>query len=389
MKILQIHNHYRFGGGENFMFEEISRILRQKGHNVCIFERNSKYVQGLWGKICAFTEGIYSYPAKKNLSAIIMSEHPDIVHIHNVYPLISPSVLVACRQLKIPVVTTLQNYRLICPTGTFFYGCEICERCQDGKEYWCILKNCRSNIFESIAYAFRNVIARKLRLFLDNVTLYVPCSRFTKNKLVDSGLPEERVVVIPNIFSSTESVVKDSCGKYIVYSGRISPEKGIETLMVCARKTGLPLRLAGDYSQMPDIVKNKPQNAQFLGHLNHDQLSEFYQNARFSVVPSIWFEPFGIVIVEAMFHGLPVIASRIGGIPEIVEDGVTGFLFEPGNTIELEEKMKLLWNNPDLCRQMGKAGREKAIREYSEDIYYERLMSVYQKAIEINKEKRK
>ena len=125
---------------------------------------------------------------------------------------------------------------------------------------------------------------------------------------------------------------------------------------------------------------------EFAGFLDTQKMAAFYRNARFLVLPSKWFEVCPMVIIEAMSNGLPVIASRIGGIPEIVEDGVTGVLFEPGNSEDLAEKMKLLWENPELCRQMGTAGRKKAIREYGEDVYYRRLMDVYQRAIEMNHE---
>jgi glycosyltransferase involved in cell wall biosynthesis len=381
MKLIQVHNNYRFGNGENIMFEGISRILRQKGHKVFIFKRKSDNIKGQWEKICAFREGIYSNSSKKELSCILAKEHPDVVHVHNVYPLISPSVPVACRDFSIPVVMSCHNYRLICPTGLFFDGSDVCERCKDGREYWCVLKNCRGNVLESMAYASRNAIARKLRLFLDNVTLYVPPSEFVKRKLIDAGFPGERIVVIPNMVTLPDSVVDASAGKYVAYAGNIRPEKGINTLLAAARKTRLQIRLAGDYSPMPEVVKVAQANEKFVGHLNRGQLSNFYRNARFLVVPSVCFEAFGLVVVEAMSHGLPVIASRIGGMPEIVEDGVTGFLFEPGNSEDLANKMNLLWENPDLCRQMGIQGHEKVISEYSNEVYYRRLMAVYEKAI--------
>jgi glycosyltransferase involved in cell wall biosynthesis len=358
-------------------------MLARKGHKVLTFQRNSHDIKGLWGKMCAFTEGIYSRSARKELSAILASENPDIVHVHNLYPLISPSVLVACREFGVPVVMRCPNYRLICPVGVFFDGARICERCSHSREYWCVLKNCRGNVFESVAYALRNVVARKRRFFQDNVTLYLPPSEFVRTRLVDAGFPRERIIVVPNMVSLPDFGVGVSSGEYVAYVGRISPEKGIETLLAAAEQAGLPLRLAGDYFAMPEAVEAAPLNAQFIGQLNQDQLVGFHQNARFCVVPSICFDVSPHVVAEAMSYGLAVIASRIGGLPEIVEDGVTGFLFEPGNAQELAEKMKLLWENPELCRKMGKAGREKAIREYSEDVYYDRLIAVYRKAIQL------
>jgi glycosyltransferase involved in cell wall biosynthesis len=179
-----------------------------------------------------------------------------------------------------------------------------------------------------------------------------------------------------------ETVKENSSGKYIAYAGRISPEKGIDTLLTAAGRTGLPVRIAGSTSGNLEFDEMTPPNVSFVGFLDRDRLAGFYQKARFSVVPSICFETFGLVAAEAMSYGLPVIASRIGALPEIVEDGVTGFLFTPGNSEELAGKMKLLWENPDLCRQMGKAAQEKVTREYGQDLYYRRLLETYRRAIE-------
>lgn len=359
-------------------------MLARKGHKVLTFQRNSHDIKGLWGKMCAFTEGIYSRSARKELSAILTSECPDVVHVHNLYPLISPSVLVACREHGVPVVLRCPNYRLICPTTIFFDGARICERCWGGREYWCILKNCRGNVFESVGYALRNVVARKRRFFQDNVTLYLPPSEFVRHKLIEAGFSKDRIIVVPNMVSLPDFEVEVSSGEYVAYVGRVSLEKGIETILAAAQQAGLTLHLAGDYSEMPEAMEGAPLNAQFMGQLNKDQLFGFYQNARFCVVPSICFDVSPHVAAEAMLNGLPIIASRIGGLPWIVDDGVTGLLVEPGNVKELAEKMKLLWENPDLCRQLGIAGRQKAVREYSEDVYYKRLMAVYEKAIKLN-----
>lgn len=386
MKVLQVHNHHQSRGGEEIMFEAISRILTEKGHDVFVLERNNRDVQGLWGKMRAFRAGNYSSSTKKAISSILESEHPDIVHVHNVYTLISPSVLVACRHFDVPVVIRCADFRFIsCPIGNHLRNGSICERCIGGREFWCVLRNCKGNICESVAYTLRTLVARKWRLFKDNVTLYVPPSEFVKQRLIDAEFPQERIIVIPNMVSIPDEAEENSCGKYVAYVGRISPEKGIDTLLTAAGQTGLPVRIAGDNSQMPEFVKMTPPNAQFVGLLDRDQLAGFYRNAQFSVVTSICFETFGLVAAEAMSHGLPVIASNIGALPEIVEDGVTGFLFNPGNTEELAGKMRLLWENPDLCRKMGKAARDKVIREYGEDLYYKRLVETYHRAIELKK----
>lgn len=370
------------------MYESIVRILRDKAHSVCLYERTSKNIRYLKDKIQAIAKGIYSISTKKELLDVLALEHPEVVHAHNLYPFISPSVLVACKESNVPVVMRCPNYRLVCPIGNHMRNDIVCELCSNGKEYWCVLKNCRGNIFESAGYAFRSAVARKLRLYQKNVTLYVPPSEFVKRKLVNAGFSRDRIIVLPNMVPTPNSDVNPYNGKYVAYVGRISPEKGVETLLEVAELLpNLSFKFAGDGSRMCLILKNLPKNAKFVGQLKDPELALFYEKARFLVMPSVWFEAFGLVVAEAMSYGLPVIASRIGALPELIEDGVTGFLFEPGNSKDLARKLRFLWENSELCQQMGKAAREKALRDYSEDVYYKKLMAVYKNAIEINEKK--
>jgi glycosyltransferase involved in cell wall biosynthesis len=187
------------------------------------------------------------------------------------------------------------------------------------------------------------------------------------------------------VSSVPESGINATSGSYVAYVGRFSIEKGINTLLDSARQTELPIRFAGDYSAMHGLVRSAPKNAKFLGRMDRYQLAEFYQKARFLVAPSICYETFGLTVAEAMMNGLPVIASRIGALPELVEDGRTGFLVEPGNSWELANKMKELWDNEEMCRQMGRAGRRKALLYYSQEGYYSRLMDTYEKAGQIKR----
>lgn len=331
----------------------------------------------------AFAKGVYSWQAKRETADIIENYRPDVVHANNLYPLFSPSVLVACRERGIPVVMTLHNYGLTCPAWYHLAKGRVCERCLGGREYWCVLQNCKGNVFESVGYALRNAVARSLGLFQDNVTLFVALTHFAKHRMVNAGFEESQVAVMPFFVALPDSAADPARGEYIAYAGRLSPEKGIDTLLTAARNTGLPVRIAGDGPAGPRMVRQAPSNVEFVGTLDRTAIGTFYRNARFTVVPSTWFECFPLAIAEPMSHGVPVIASRIGGLPEIVEDGVTGLLFEPGNAEDLAVKMRMLWENPQLCLQMGVAGRQKAMREYSPDIYYERLLAVYTRATEI------
>ncbi len=175
-------------------------------------------------------------------------------------------------------------------------------------------------------------------------------------------------------------------GDYIGYVGRVSPEKGVDTLLKAAEKhPEITFKAAGEYDQAGDLVTNAPDKFLFLGHLARDTIDYFIARSRIIVLCSIWYEGFPMILVEVMLQGRPIIASRLGGIPEVVDDGVTGLLFKAGNADDLAAKIQYLWERPNMCRQMGEAGRKKALREYSPETYYKRLMGVYQKAQEICK----
>lgn len=387
MKILQLYNKRdTVWGGEDYVVENTIQILEQKNEQVISWIlSNSDLMSRFDGKLRAFTYGIYSPPMQHAMAEVIKREQPDIVHVHNLYPFFSPSVLIACRRARVPVVLHYHSHFLTCPTSWHFRDGEICERCTGGREYWCILKNCRGNIVESIGYALRSAVARKFRLFADNVTLFITTADFTKQRLVEAGFSKDRVVVVPCAITLATSTTNPSIGKHVVYAGRLSSEKGVETLIAAARLLPqLQFLIAGDGPIRKELEGIAPENVTFVGWLNKTQLSDFYSKARLAVVPSRWLEPFGLVVTDAMSNGLPVVAARIGGPAEIVEEGVTGFFFQPGNSMDLAEKINNLWTIPDLCQQIGQAGREKVIQVYTEDIYFKRLLAVYNKAIEIS-----
>jgi glycosyltransferase involved in cell wall biosynthesis len=386
MNVVQVINYHRYGGGLDNMANATIALLKTHGVNVFLLSRDSgKLSRGLRSKLYTFICSIYSPSGLTEINKILQANSIDIVHIHEVYPLISAWILRACRDANVPVVFTCHDYRLTCPIYTHWHKDEICRKCIRGHNYWCVFNNCRGKIFESIAYWLHGVVAQRFRLFQENVTLFVAVSEFMKNWLAEAEFPNERIVVVPNMVEDQDSFSDTSHGEYIAYAGRICSEKGFDLLLSASRELRIPLHIAGDYSKMNDVVKTSPEHVKFLGMLDKKQLNKFYQNARFLVVPSRFHEPFGLVAAEAMMYGLPVIASMAGGLAEVVEDGVTGLLFKPGNAEDLSKKIKLLWENPNLCKQFGIAGREKAIREYSPEKHYNRLMAVYERAIEINK----
>jgi len=385
MKVIQVNNFHRILGGSDVVATATAELLRRRGHEVLWLPRDSRDLGiGLLGKVRAFLCGIYSISACREMEKMLRDNPPDVVHVHELFPFISPWILDVCQRRDVAVVMSCHNYRLTCPTAHHFFRDAPCELCAGGREYWCLLKNCRGNVFESAAYALRSMTARKLGLFTKNVTLFLALSESIKHNLVGAGCRKERIYVLPNFVSIPNSAINASRGTYFAFVGRVSPEKGIDTLLAAAEHTKLPVRFAGDYSLMADTVETAPANTIFMGFVKRGDLDFFYRGARCLILPSTCFEVNPLVVCEAMSYGLPVIASRIGGIPELVEDGKTGLLFEPGNPKELSSKMKLLWESPDLCKQMGQAGREKVVREYKEDVYYKGLIAIYRKALQIH-----
>lgn len=378
MKILQIHNHYRFRGGEDVMFEQICGVLRENGHEVAVFERHSSTVNGLFSRLHAFGSGIYSFAAKNAIEQMLRVEAPDVVHVHNLYPLISPSVLEACKDFGVPVVMRCPNYRLVCPTGVHLRNGKHCDLCAGGREYWCALTNCRGNWIESGALSLRSMLVRSWGLIVHHVDLFVPPSHCVKQRLIESGIPERSIQVIPNTVRMPETATDPAAGRYVAFAGRLSEEKGAETVIEAARRLPkVPFRLAGEGHLLAALRTAAPPNVEFVGRLDRRNLNRFYEGARMAVVPSIWHEAFGLVAAEAMAHGLPVIASRMGALPEIVDDQKTGILFDALDGKELADAVDRLWSDPGRCRAMGEAGRAKVQREYTREVYYERLLSAY------------
>ncbi len=389
MRVLQLYNQYRsLRSGEERVVFDVLELMHKKGVDAKLFMKSSRGIENrLSLKVGAFFSGIYNLSAFREMTELLRKCRPDIVHVNNLYPLFSPSVLVACRRQGIPVVMTIQNYALTCPAAHHLCKEAICEQCLGGREYYCVLKNCRENIFESLAYAIRSTVARKMRFFHYNVTLFIAPTQFTKQRLIQAGFQEGRILLLRNMVVTREEGPTDSSkGRYVAFAGRMSLEKGVDTLISAAKRLpGIPIRLAGEGPILPRLRKEAPPTANFLGLLEDEAMVAFYRGARFLVVPSKWFEMCPLVISQAFSYGLPVITSKIGGLTELVEDGVTGLLFEPRNAEDLASKIQLLWNNPGLCRQMGDAAYARTTQELGEDVYFGRLMAVYEKAIEMNR----
>lgn len=377
MKILQVYNQRDVWGGEDQMVSATIDVLRKHGATVDVWiVKNSDYLSGVWGKVSAFFSGIYSLRMKRKMRRVLEDKRPDMVHVHNLYPLLSASILVACKEAGIPVVLHCHNHFLTCPIGTHLRNGKLCEECSSGAVLNCVLHNCRKNLPESVGYAVRSKIANWAGWFRNIPSRIIVMSKYSRERLIGAGFSADQIALIPNVVSMPACPHKKKT--YAVYVGRLSIEKGVNLIIKAAeRLPDIDFRIAGDGPLMDALKQGAPQNVHFEGWLSKEECMELYSGALFAIAPSICYETFGLAAADAMAHGLPVIASNLGGLAEIIDDGVNGLHFRVGDVDDMCQKIYDLWHSPDRAKKMGELAHIKVRDEYSESVYYERLKETY------------
>lgn len=388
MKILLVHNDYARHSGEESVVDAMARLLQSRGHKVSFYRRSSRGKrERLFGQISGFFQGIYSPSGIRGMRKAIRRENPDIINIHNLYPFISPAALSECYQAKIPVVMTVHNYRLICPTGLFMRNGVPCEEClQRGNEWSCIRHNCEGILPRSIGYALRGAYARWNKSFYRFVDRMVCLTDFQRQKLISAGFDAAKIRVIPNTIEIPDSVTPCE-GEYVAYCGRLSYEKGADLLFaVAARHPEIRFKFAGEIRGNEMIPSVLPSNCELVGHLNREQLEEFYRKAAFVVIPSRCYEGFPMAIPEAACYGKCIIGPDHGAFSQIVGKGsdAIGRLFEAGDSSTLEQQIVSLWQNPNLAKDLGMASYHKAYRCYSSTIIGEQWEKLFEEVIQKN-----
>ena len=388
MKILVIHNDYMFPGGERIVVEAEAELLQSNGHEVINYSRSNAEIEdyGLLKKLLFFPQAIFSVKTYNNIRTLVKESQPDIAHVHNVFPLISPSVYYALRNADIPIVQTIHNFRFLCPNGLFYTNGSVCERCIHGNTLHAIRWKCyRESYPLSVIYASTIGIHRLINTF-KLISTYIVLSNFTKNKLVESGVaPSEIIHVLSNYLPTAHNTRVDlkKTEPYFVFMGRLSAEKGLEFLLRAAMAK-LPnghLLVLGDGPEKDHLLSYAAelglQNVDFLGFVDGDKKETILKNAIALILPSTCYENFPLAVLESYSVGTPVIASKLGSIPELVIDGQSGLLFTPGNSDELQEKMLHLMTNPSESIRLGQAAVQFATDKYSANIHYKNLVKIY------------
>lgn len=386
MKILLVHNQYRQPGGEDMVFADEAGLLRQQGHETIKYIESNQRLSEMSG-VAAAARTIWSRTAQRNLLQKLHEVRPDVVHVHNTFSLISPSVYYACRAARVPVVQTLHNYRLFCAAATFYRDGRVCEDCLGKTPPWSgVWHACYHNSrAQTAVVATMLTMHRLLKTWSEQVDIYITLTEFGRRKFIEAGLPEDKIVVKPN-FVSPDPGRRQGDGEYALFVGRLSQEKGVMNLLKAWQNLPtVPLKIVGagplDGKVQSFIAAHQRGCISTLGQRDHNEVFSVMKGACLLVFPSEWYEALPCVLLEAFACGVPVVASRLGAMAEIVEDGRTGLHFAPGDPNDLAEKIEWAWTHPRRLHDMGRAVRAEFAEKYTAKRNYEMLRNIYQLAI--------
>lgn len=380
-----MHTRYRYPGGEDQVVAAEKRLLEAAGIDVrqVLFD-NAELVESrsLLDDVRLAASAVWSRDAHRRVAAELKAHRPNVVHVHNTFAAASPSVYSAAAQHCVPVVQTLHNYRLVCPAATAFRDGRACTDCVQKLVPWPAVKHAcvRSSRAQSAVVSATITLHRALGTYSRNIDRYVALTSFQRELMISGGLPGRKINVIPN-FLEPDPGEGDAARFGVTFIGRLSKEKGILTLLNAAADSPLPLRIAGS-GPLEGLAQRAATSGvvSYLGDLEPAGVFEELKGAVALVVPSECFEGCPNVVLEAYATGTPVIASRIGSLTELVQDGVTGLLVPPRQPADLRRRIQWAVEHPDEMRQMGSAARQSYVSRFRGSGHLANLVDTYQEA---------
>lgn len=390
MKILQLHNRYQIRGGEEGVLQAEKALLEEHGDRVIQLEVSNDDIVSPIDKALTAFRAVYSRRSRKQVTQLLDEHQPDVVHVHNFFPLLSPAIYDACRDRQAPVVQTLHNYRLACPKAMFFRDNQVCERCLEQRSPWSAVKyGCyRESKAQSAVVATMLTVHNWRQTWQQRVDAFITLTEFQKAKLVQAGLPADRVYVKPNFLAlPTQLDVTEPIAPFVLFVGRLSEEKGIGVAIAAYQADPhLPqLKIVGDGPQRQALEQQVlalglGHKIEFLGFQAKPQVLTLMQQAQALIFPSIWYEGFPLTIVEAFGCGLPPIVSCLGSMAEIVQDGENGLHFQPQQPADLAQKIRQISQDQNLRDRLGQQARQTHQLLYTPEKNYQQLMAIYQQA---------
>jgi glycosyltransferase involved in cell wall biosynthesis len=403
MRILHVNKFlYRRGGADGYMLD-VSALQSERGDEIEYFAMSHPmnqpsrfaayfpaYVEfepspeSLSGKLKAAGRLMYSPAARAGIESVLKEFRPDVIHLHNIYHQLSPSLLRPIRREGIPAVMTLHDYKLACPTYLFLANGELCEACLGGHFYQAILKRCKD---KSLAASTLNAVELTIHTATkaySPVNLFVCPSHFIMSKMNQAGVFPERLRWVPNFIATSLAKPKRDPGGGVVYAGRLSQEKGVDVLIQAVARLGARLDIAGDGPQKAELQalgeRLGAKDIHFHGHLSRADVLSLLRSAAVSVLPSRCHENQPLLVLESLACGVPVVGTKLGGVPELIRQGVDGDLVAPNAPDELADRIGAILSDPRRAYEMGQAGREKMDQEFSPSRHLQRLDGIYEEA---------
>ena len=385
MKVLLCHNFYQQPGGEDQVFEDEGALLESRGHEVVRYTLSNDAVNRM-SKMALARKTLWNKESAQEIREIIRRTRPDVMHCTNIFPLISPAAYYVAHEEQVAVVQSLHNYRTLCPKAVFVRDGKVCESCLGKSIAWpAIVHSCyRDSRAATAAVVAMQAYHRAKKTWQRRVDRFIALTEFSKQKHIEGGLPADKIDVKPNFVNPDPGAGRGQ-GDYAVFVGRLSEEKGVTTLLRAWSKLSkdVKLKIVGD-GPLSDDVRQAAQTdsrIEWLGRRDLAEVCDIVGEATCLVMPSICYETFGRTIVEAYAKGTPVVASRLGAMQELVDDGRTGLLFEAGDPGDLAAKVDALISDLERLPKLRQEARWEYESRYTPGANYEQLLAIYEQAL--------
>ena len=382
-RVLILHNEYQQPGGEDVVVRAEAQLLTKAGYDVRVELLTNKSISGFGQKARTLLQAGGNRAQYEAVTRLVEAHQADVVHVHNFFPLLTPSAHLAAANARAAVVQTIHNYRLVCAGATLERDGKVCELCLTGSKLWSVRHRCYKNSIVGTA-AVLNMQSHSIssRIWQKSVHRSIALTNFSLSKLVEGGLDPDRVVVKPNFCRVESTPLPQSARKDVIFVGRLTKEKGPWIAIDAFRRIpDITLNILGDGPDRSLLEASAPQNVKFHGSIPRDRVQEILAASMLIIVPSLWYEGFPMSVVEALSLGTPVIASRIGSLAEIVEDGVNGLTFRTGDVQDLVSKIRRLHEDPSYYENLHKGAFRSYTDKYSPDVNIKMFRRIYRDAI--------